>query len=280
MKNTHKKITLYVIMFCFNELFGSPQKPDYIIYGKDTFETYNLILEQYLQGIDTANTKQLFGLSFRDAATLNCWRGYQALYKIEHDSLFLVAIINCGELSIGTVDTAKSSEKIKSIFGSKYRNNRVMMDWYDGNINFPLTNKVLRWDGVFYKLFEKEKVISISKGLITKLEDVENYIDDPNRINRRDKNKISKLLLKKLKKTKWKNKNGFECDEQYVVTIDENGTISKVRSLYSEEDGKYFNNEEYDFCINKILNALKDLKFDIIKDKGKPISESIILTLL
>ena len=198
-----KKIFL-ILIFSITALglFASPQMPDYIIYGKDTIATYNLILEQYLQGQDTAKTDKLFGLSFRNGSSFNCWRGYQAIYKIENDSLFLVDIIDCGQLQYGKIDKVQSLEKIKTIFRDRLKNDKVYIDWFEGYINFPLTNKVLRWDGVFYTIFEKERVITISNGLVTKVEDVDNYIDDPKRIDRRDKSKISDLLFKKLKKVK------------------------------------------------------------------------------
>lgn len=273
-----KIISILIFVITTSGLFASPQMPDYIIYGKDTIATYNLILEQYLQRQDTAMTDKLFGLSFRDGSSFNCWRGYQAIYKIENDSLFLVSIINCGELRNGKIDKAQSLEKIKTIFKERLKNDKVYIDWFDGYINFPLTNKVLRWDGVFYKIFEKERVINVSNGLVTKIEDVNNYIDDPKRIDRRDKNKISDLLFKKLKKVKWKNSSDFDCGTKYLVTIDENGNVSKVRMLYSDEEiEKYYEKDEYNFCIEKMFNALKSLKFDIIKDKGRPISEDIYI---
>lgn len=278
MTSFTKNIILYILTFWTTQVFASPQMPDYIIYGKDTIATYNLLVEQYLQHHDTSKTDKLFGLSFRNGSSFNCWRGYQAIYKIENDSLFLTDIINCGELRNGKIDRVNSIDKIKVIFGDKLRNNKVYIDWFDGFINFPLTNNLLRWDGVFYRIFEKEKVITISKGLVGKIEDVENYVDDPKRIDRRDRNKISNLLFKKLKKVKWKNSNDFDCGTKYYVTIDENGNVSKVRMLYSDEEiEKYYENDEYNFCVSKMYNALKELKFDIIKDKGKPISEDIYI---
>ena len=156
--------------------FVSPQVPDYIIYAKDTIATYNLILEQYLQRQDTATTEKLFGLSFRSGASFTCWRGYQAIYKIDNDSLFLVNIINCGERRNGQINKSASAQKMKAIFGDRLINERVFIDWFSSDIAFPLNNKVLRWDGVFYKIFEQEKVISIADGKILKTEDVNNYI--------------------------------------------------------------------------------------------------------
>ena len=259
-------------------LFASPQMPDYIIYKKDTIATYNLILETYLQKQETSDTDKLFGLSFRNGSSFNCWRGYQAIYKIENDSLYLVDIINCGELRNDKIDKIQSHEKMKSIFKEKFKNGKVFIDWFSGDINFPLTDTILRWDGVFYKIFEKEKVINISNGLISYIEDVKNYIDDPKRIDRRDKNKLSDILFKKLKKSNWKNSNDFDCGTKYLVTIDKKGNVSKVSMLYTDEEiEEYYEKEEYNFCIKKIYNILKSLKFDIIKDKGKPISEDIYI---
>lgn len=270
-------ISLILLLFSLG-LFASPQMPDYVVYGKDTIATYNLILEQYLQKQDTSKTEQLFGLTFRNGASFNCWRGYQAIYKIQNDSLFLVDIINCGERRNRQFNKKESIEKIEAIFKDKLVNGKVFINWFSGYINFPLSDKVLRWDGVFYKIFEKEKVITISNGLVSKVEDVNNYIDDPKRIDRRDKSKISDLLFKKLKKVKWKNSNDFDCGTKYLVTIDEEGNVSKVRMLYTDEEiEKYYEKDEYNFCIEKMFNALKSLKFDIIKDKGIPISEDIYI---
>lgn len=278
MTTSLKYIIVFILTLLTTELLASPQMPDYVIYGKDTIATYNLILEQYLQRQDSANREQLYGLALRDGASFNCWRGYQAIYKIENDSLFLVDIINCGQLGNEKIDKAQSYEKIKSIFGNKLKNEKVFFDWFDGYVTFPLTNKVLRWDGVFYKIFEREKVITISNGLVGSKEDFDNYIDDPKRIDRRDGNKVSDILFKKLKKTKWKNNNDFDCGDKYLVTIDENGNVSKVRMLHTDEEiEKYYEKEEFTFCISKMFNSLKDLKFDIIKDKGIPISEDIYI---
>ncbi|WP_019943582.1 hypothetical protein [Dyadobacter beijingensis] len=258
-------------------VFASPQIPDYIVYGKDTVQTYNLILERYLQRHDTIKTDQLFGLSFRDGANFNCWRGYQAIYGIQNDSLFLVAIISCGELKNGKFNRSQSIDKISSIFGRRFENGKVFIDWFDGNISFPLSNKVLRCDGIFNTTFEKEKVLLISKGLLTKIEEVSNYVDSRNGIDRRDKEKIPDIIFKELKK-KWKNQKEFDCSDKYVVTIDSNGYISEVKMRYSEQEiEKYYEMTEYKFCIDKLFKALRALKFDVIRDKGQPVSEDIYL---
>jgi hypothetical protein len=258
--------------------------PDYIIFKGDTIATYNLILEQYLQRHDTTKTEQLFGLSFRNSSngsfSFNCWRGYQAIYKIDNDSLFLVDIINCGERRNGTIDKNASFKKMKEVFGGSFINDRVNIYWFSGDLNFPLTNKVLRWDGVFYKIYEKETVVNITSGKIMNTENVENYIDNPKAIDRKDRDKVSDILFKKIKKAKWINIDSIDCSEKYLVTIGKDGRVSKVTMLgYQSQDtiDKYWERNEYDYCINTIFNSLRKLQFDIIKDKGKPISEDIYI---
>lgn len=274
-------IALFIIVPAV-QAFASPQVPDFIIYRNDTIATYNLMLEQYLQSRDTAASPQLFGLSFRggNEISFSCWRGYQAIYKIENDSLFLVDIIRCGERRNGKIDKAASYQKMKAIFGDELINNRVFINWFLGDISFPINNKVIRWDGVFYTIFEKETVVNIVAGKVLKTEAVVNYVDNPKGIDRRNARKISAILFKKLKKLKWKNAEDFDCSEKYLITIDKNGNVSKVRMIYNEEEiDKHHDRDEYNFCTQKIYNALKGLKFDIIKDKGKPISEDIYLWL-
>lgn len=270
-------LTILFAMLITSGLYASPQSPDFIVIGKDTIGTYNLLLEKYLQKIDSNNTGQMFGLTFRKSNSMNCWRGYQAIYTLQNDSLFLTDIIECGELLYGSIDKVESREKIKAIFGDKFKNDRVFIYWYDGVFSFPLTQQMLRQDGVFYKIFEKEKAIYVSKGHVTKIIEIYNYIDDPKRIDRRDKYKISDVLFKEIKKEKWKNKMDYDCGNGYWVTINEKGIVTKVAIRFYEDGDSPIEDKEENFCINKVYNALKDLKFDVIKDKGMPISEEIYL---
>lgn len=273
---------LTIFSTLYHQLFASPQVPDYIIFRGDTISTYNLILEQYLQREEQTPSEKLFGLSFRNSSnggfSFSCWRGYQAIYQIDNDSLFLVDIIRCGERGSNKIDKVASVEKMKSLFNDQVLNDRVYITWFSGDLSFPLSKKVLRWDGVFYTIFEKERVVNVFGGKVLKVEDVENYVDERNRINRKEKTRISNILFKRLKRAKWKNKEDFDCSEKYMVTIDESGNVAKVRTLHSDEEiEKYYEKDEYNFCITRVFKALKSLRFDVIKDKGKPIAEDIYI---
>jgi len=111
-------VTLLFILICMKgQLLCSPQSPDYLIYKGDTLAIYNLILEQHLNQIQHDSIEALFGLSFRSGSSFKCWRGYQAIYEISNDSLYLIAMVECGELSDSkTFDKQNSNQKIIQYF--------------------------------------------------------------------------------------------------------------------------------------------------------------------
>jgi hypothetical protein len=265
---------------------SSPQVPDFLIYKNDTIPTYNLLVEQYLQKIK-GDKGRLFDLSFRNSidGTLgtspNCWRGYQAIYKIENDSLFVTNIINCHSL-----ENKNQSPKnyINELFGDKVKNNKVFIDWYSGNISFPSkidNNRVLRWDGVFERVFMYETVIKIDTGKILKISDEKNYDDLKNGIERLERDSISNIIFNKIKNYEWTKLDKFDCSELYTLVIGKKGKITNVimTDYQTKESIKEFwdTKREYNHCIKSIKKALSNLQFDILKKKGKPIEEKVFL---
>jgi len=280
-----KRYFIILLFFSFNAIKASPQLPDYIIYKNDTIPIYNLLVEEYLQNLNPDEEK-LFGLSFRNSlnelvTSFNCWRGYQAIYKIENDSLFVDTIINCH--SIENTDSKKSKENLKLLFGNKVKNNKVFIDWFTGDISFPTKNKaneVIRWDGVFENIFLYETAINITKGEITDIKDIENYIDAPNRINRKKDENLSDILFEKIKVYKWRKLEKFDCSENYKIQINEKGEIGLIEMDLTEQEIKdFYEKNEAKYCINSLKKALKGLKFDIIKRQGKPIDETVYIEL-
>lgn len=262
---------------------SSAQVPDYLIYKKDTIPTYNLLVEKYLQAIKGDKDK-LFDLSFRNSVggakvtSSNCWRGYQAIYIIENGKLFVEKIIECHSL-----DNSKNPKNyLFEVFGDKVENNRIFIDWFSGNISFPVKrkdNKEIRWDGVFEKIFMYETVLEINNGNINNISNEQNYVDLKNGINRSDRNSIKNIIYNRIKDYKWAKKDKFDCSELYTITIDKNGKVSNViMPEYQTEEliTEYWDTKrEYNYCIKSIKRALKDLQFDIIKRKGIPIKDKI-----
>lgn len=257
-------------------LLASPQAPDYLIYKGDTIPIYTLILEQYFEKIQKSDKGDLFELKFREGASFNCWRGYQAIYSIENDSLFLTNIIDCGE---NKIDLQASNKRVNEIFQKKVENNKVYIDWYSGEFSIP-NGELLRWDGVFHKTFENEILVKVENGKVKMISEIENYLDSPNKLNRKYRDTISNIIFKELNKNNWINKNDFDCSEKYLITIDKVGKISDVSMpdyRTKEEIKEFWDKNEYKYCIKKILKGLRELRFDILKKNGKPIEEKVYL---
>lgn len=257
-------------------LFASPQVPDYLIYKGDTIPVYTLILEQYFEKIQKSDKGDLFGLKFREGASFNCWRGYQAIYSIENDSLFLKNIIDCGE---NKIDLQASNKRVNEIFQEKVKNNKVYIEWYSGEFSIP-NGELLRWDGVFHKTFENEILIKVENGKVKMISEIENYLDSPKKLNRKYRDTISNIIFKELNKNNWINKNDFDCSEKYLITIDKTGKISNVSMpdyRTKEEIKEFWDKNEYKYCIKTVLKGLRELRFDILKKNGNPIEEKVYL---
>lgn len=276
----------YLVIFLLSTFgFASPQIPELLIYKNDTIPIYNLMIEEYLdmnkQDIFGSSEGKLFGLNFR-GGSFNCWRGYQGIYKIENDSLFVVDMVPIGGfIEINEDGERVSSPKPKSylevVFSDRIKNNKVFVDWFSGNIAIR-NGDLLRWDGVFVRKFEKEKVISIEKGIFKNIIEVQNYIDLPNGINRRYNDKITDEIFKELEKPKWRNWD--DCAETYEILIGKNGQIKKVRMAYyktQQEIKEYWTRKEYNYCIKKVNKAVQNLQFDIVKDHGDAAEETVYL---
>lgn len=275
MKPTiHIKKVIFIVVLFFNVtiICASPQMPDLLIYKGDTIPIYNLILEQYLNEIKTDENESLFGLTFREGASFNCWRGYQAIYQVENDSLFLVSIMSFGEISQNKkIDQEASLNRIKEIFNN-VQNGRVHLKWFSGKVSIP-NGELLSWDGVFYKTFIDEIIISIENGLLTESKEVKNYIDDPKKLNRYDYYTPLFTIYKQIKrKFIWRNlpDDGRFWWEDFSITIGKDGSIKEVINLYDDSDPAYQ---------QAIENAIKDLSWDIVKKSGEPIEQNYTLSL-
>lgn len=260
--------------------------PDYIIYKKDTIAIYNLLLEDYFHKVGATDQGQLFGLSFRDNSSTSCWRGYQAVYIIENDSLFLRCILFCGELSYrkDSLNFKSSDEKIKQIFGDKVVNKKIYVDWYTGKISLP-RGDLLRWDGVFSRTYYKEEILSFKKGVLSKKKFVNNYIDLPNGISRdfskekydTDNKLITDTIFSIIQKQDWKKLSDCDCDQRYLIIINARGKIRQIKLLsYLDEKENDEYEKELKKCISKFKHLLRNLQFDIVKWNDKSYEEKVV----
>lgn len=271
-------IIIFLLLLSTANLKASPQAPDYLIVGKDTIPLYQLILEDYLYSIkQSTDNNSLFGFSFRDdfgyGNTTNCWRGYQAVYSLENDSLFLKYIIPCNLLRIiDANDINNSNEQMQKIFQEKVKNNKVFIDWFSSEFTTP-KGKPIWWDGIFTTIYEKEELYSIRKGILVDKHIVNNYQKVKGGISRK-KQEMSKAVFNEIKKLNWKKLDDeFLCSDTYCLEIDSRG---KVISVEKNDQGVELDESDI-YCQNIIKKQLQKLQFDIILYHGYPFNDKFCI---
>lgn len=269
---------IFLLLLSTANLKASPQAPDYLIVGKDTIPLYQLILEDYLYSIkQSTDNNSLFGFSFRDdfgyGNTTNCWRGYQAVYSLENDSLFLKYIIPCNLLrKLDANDINNSNEQMQKIFQEKVKNNKVFIDWFSSEFTTP-KGKPIWWDGIFTTIYEKEELYSIRKGILVDKHIVNNYQKVKGGISRK-KQEMSKAVFNEIKKLNWKKLDDeFLCSDTYCLEIDSRG---KVISVEKNDQGVELDESDI-YCQNIIKKQLQKLQFDIILYHGYPFNDKFCI---
>ncbi len=268
-------IILFLVLVPIVNLKASPQIPDYLIIGNDTLPLYQLILEDYLHSLEqSTDSNSLFGFSFRNdfgygITSTNCWRGYQAVYSLENDSLFLKYIIPCNSIrKLDVDDIHNSNEQIQKIFHEKVKNNKVFIDWYSSEFTIP-KGRPIWWDGIFTTIYDKEELYTIRKGILVDKHIINNYQKVKGGISRKKK-EMSKAIFNEIKKLNWKKlDNEFLCDDMYCLEIDSRGKVINV-----EKSNRGTKLDEDDIhCQEIIKNQLKNLQFDIILYHGRPFND-------
>jgi hypothetical protein len=256
-----KRLTIiFIYILCFHNLKASPQDPDFLIIGKDTVELYFLPLEN----LDSTKLKEFHKTLISNKgsiySSLNLWREYQALWRLEDNKLYLVGLKN-----------NPNSEKIlKATFGEKYKNGKILASWFSSRLAIP-KSKLLRWNELFSRTYLKEEIFDFESGVLKNRELVDNYIHLENGIDRRDQYQLENFIAKEIKKL-----NRPKLCFRYWITIDEKGKISEIQT-----DRKIFELEmpktDYTTWINLFKEQFKNMQFDLIKWNGKPYKETIFM---
>ncbi len=149
-----KIITVLIFLITSNlTVFATAQVPDLLVIGKDTFLMHTNPLEIYLDSIGNRDFPE-----FKGGGSTACWRGYQAVWRVENDSMFLEKIQSCHKRE-GDVNA-----NLQKMFRDKCQNGRVYADWVTGLIVLPygrLKNYIHMGYGSTYS---KYLLLEINKG--------------------------------------------------------------------------------------------------------------------
>lgn len=129
--------------------YATVQVPDLLLIGKDTIYLSSFPLE-------SLNLKHKpFGFTSDTLRSTNCWRGYQAIWRLVDDTLYLERIRRCES------DKVQEDENIYALFKKNnleelFSEGKVVAYWYDKTlIQFILPNGIPNYRNEIH-LWEKQ----------------------------------------------------------------------------------------------------------------------------
>src|SRR5690606_8561322 len=118
---------------------------------------------------------------------------------------------------------------------------------------------------------EIETLIKVENGIVKNISEVSNYINKPNRINRRYNDTLWKILFKNLQRIQWRSVRLCEFCERYEGAIGEAGKIKNVLMAHVEEReeiNESWNSNEYNYCKTTQRMGRKDLRYESLRKNG------------
>lgn len=160
MIRKNKILCLISMLLLSNVMFGTGQFWDLLIYKSDTLKLISLPIKDY-SDTTQINPRTLFKSDECLNAIIN--RGYESMWKIQNDSLFLLSI------KTNRFDTRLDSKNVeiadlKLVFPGRYQNGKVLADWFSGSLYCPEGKYV--FEGADISSREKELELIFQNGML------------------------------------------------------------------------------------------------------------------
>lgn len=218
------KTFLIVIIFSLSigisNVFGTAQVPDLLIIENDTFLLHSNPLEAYL---DSIGDRELPG--FKGVSSTACWRGYQAVWRLQNDSIFLERIRSChsGENT--------SDADLEIMFEEKYKNGKVFASWVNGLLVLPYGEMVNYVHMGYGSTYEKNKLLEIHHGICSKTLD----------LNHKEFTAFKEKQFSHFKKTEeyqkiFKELKEEEYDDEFIESFLKNYIVKYTSIIYGESN--------------------------------------------
>lgn len=242
---------IIIIIFLVISIKGlsTGQKGELIIYQGDTLEMLNEPLFEYLDTVEV-NGELSYYLKYGCSTAL--WRGYQGLWKIKNDSLFLIDIYGCAR-------TDKSF--IKDIFQND--NEPIFSNWYSGEL-YIQKGKLIKYNHTGYdRVYENESVIKILNGIVAKTNDYKNGVKPSDTGLSRNPTVIMNEIYKRID---WDRIPKLSKDYKISFSFQIDGRGELVNTVYSSELDSTYTSE-----IETAVNSLP--KIQVLYSRGEPAFE-------
>lgn len=144
------------LFFCFGlmQAWGTGQVSDIMVLEEDTVIIATTPLEQYFK---KKGERTIAGKSLNMCHTA-LWRGYEAIWKLENDSLFLIGLQICSGFEEIEVDLSK-----------EFNSNKVFADWFSSTVK-TYEGELLQYVHMgFMSIYEGETYYKFRKGKLKRV---------------------------------------------------------------------------------------------------------------
>ncbi len=256
-------LTTLIVLTFTSKLFSTGQIPDLLVLGNDTLRLFANPLESYFQQGHTREFPDL-----RGCGSTACWRGYQAIWTIIENKLYLLRIQSC---HTGNWCNDTHPANLQQMFRGKFSNGKVLADWVTDSLIAP-HGKRLRYIHMGYSsTYEYDKLIYVRNGNVEFIKDFHNVVSGTKRLSRYDDSLVHRTIFNLVDKNiRWNKLEKDEEDwwfEEVEITITKNG---KTRV-----DKESLTIDEY---YPELKRILKKVKWEVVKRFGLPYEERIRFT--
>jgi len=250
LKSFKLTILISLLTLSCEMVFGTEQAPDRLIYQGDTLSLFANPLEQLFRN----GTPRPDIFKGKEACwTTGCWRGYQATWTIIEKQLYLTEIASC----CFSEDGIKAD--LKELFGSKYADARVKVDWYTDTVIAP-QGKVLYYGQLGYSsLHEKELELRFKNGRLTGTTMYDNSKSRPS-VYYGNRKKLEDFIYSNINWSKLPGAGKKVIRVVAYFSANENGVVDSVRIMPGSP-------RKYDRETVRVIKSIPD--WDIVYQHGK-----------
>jgi hypothetical protein len=242
------EVIVIILLLSVNYVNATRQRPDLLIYKNDTLSIDYYPLAEYFDSVYHSQPHILFNKCF----STDLLSGYQAIWKIENDSIFLSKIIDgCGDVFN------------LHIFFPDEEKDKIFAYWINMEIIYNY-GEILHYEYLSFgygSIYEKEIGFEIENGILVR---VNNYDNSKSIISEytKDRNLLKEYILKELNVKLLKDTNLLKnCLIYAYIYSNEIGKIDSVHILQGVS--KIFDSE--------IVRIIKNIPiWSFFYEHGKP----------
>lgn len=251
-------IALLLCLLSFR-IYATAQIGDIIIFKGDTSILHSLPLEQH-PNINTLG-KNIFG-GKKTCFTTACWHGYQAIWTVIDDEIYLTGIRSC------CYHEDKIKADLSKLFPNDYKNGKVKGSWVNGSIWIQQGRLIHYVHQGFDSIYEREVELTIENGKVKNIQEHNNYVKESIYVENQDS--LDGFLYTRINWSKIPDMGDTKV--RINLNLKTTGTGKPIVSLMNDKSDLY--------SVEALRVAKQIPEWAFYYKKGKPLVRSFLVRMI